>query len=102
MRVKYEVRVREQVSPGKWMKKSRFYEAGSPGEASAHYDGPGRVMWVTKVSKEKLLGVGEFFKLGDKLLRELQDEDLQMREHRQEESRRRQHREGNLKEKETF
>jgi len=67
----YEVRVRVQTRPDKWVKKSRFYNATSPGDARSKYKGPGLIMWVEKVSKEKLLGVGEFFRLGDTLLKEL-------------------------------
>jgi hypothetical protein len=70
----YEVRVREKVGPNKWVKKSKFYEASSSGEAGKHYEGTGYVMWVERVSREKLLGVGEFFRLGDKFLKELKEE----------------------------
>lgn len=55
-------------------KKSRFYRANSPKEAAQCYKGKGRIMWVTKASKEQLLGVGEFFKLGDTLLQDLRRE----------------------------
>lgn len=67
----YEVRVREQVGPEKWVKKSKFYFVKGPGDASKKYRGSGFVMWVQKVSKEKLLGVGSFFGLGDQLLKDL-------------------------------
>jgi len=70
VRVSYEVRIREQVAPYKWTKKSKFYFAKSSSEAAAKYKGPGLIMWVQKVSKEKLLGIGEFFTMGDTLLRE--------------------------------
>ena len=67
----YQVRVRIQASPFKWVKKSKFYNARGPKDAVAKYKGPGHVMWVQKVSREKILGgVGEFFSLGDKLLKE--------------------------------
>ncbi len=69
-RVLYELRVREQVSPNKWTKKSKFYWAVAPREARDQYDGLGHIMWVQKAGKERLLGVGEFFTMGDKLLRE--------------------------------
>ncbi len=69
----YEVRFRVQTGPNKWVKKSRFYNATSPGDARGKYKGPGDIMWVEKVSREKLLGVGEFFRLGDSLLKELKE-----------------------------
>jgi hypothetical protein len=74
-RILYEVRIREQISPVKWMKKSKFYTAASPSEARGFYKGPGHIMWVEKVSKEKLMGVGEFFSMGKKLMREFSDSD---------------------------
>lgn len=70
---KYEVRVRENPSPNKWVKKSKFYDAASPAEARSKYHGIGHIMWVEKVSKEKLWGVGEFFTLGNKLLKEFSE-----------------------------
>ena len=74
----YEVRVREQLGPTRWMKKSKFYNATGPQDAASKYKGKGSIMWVEKVKKEKLLGgVGEFFKLGDSLLQELRAPSLQ-------------------------
>ena len=73
-RILYELRVREKVGPYKWIKKSRFYEAASPGEARGKYKGSGHIMWIEKASREKILGIGEFFKLGDTLLREFKQE----------------------------
>lgn len=81
-RVKYEVRVRECVEPGRYIngrwiegryvKKSKFYFAKSPQDAAGKYKGKGHIMWVEKIAKEVLLGgIGEFFTLGDSLLREL-------------------------------
>ncbi len=67
----YEVRIRIQIGPDKWIKKSRFYKTNGPKEAVECYDGPGQIMWVRQKSKEALLGIGEFFKLGDSLLKEL-------------------------------
>jgi hypothetical protein len=67
----YEVRIRIQIGPDKWVKKSRFYEAKGPKEARECYDGPGQIMSVEKAHREKFLGVGEFFKLGDTFLEEL-------------------------------
>jgi len=76
----YEVRIRECISPpkhvnGRWTsggytKKSKFYLANSSREAAQRYKGDGHIMYVEKVGREKLLGIGEFFKLGDKLLDE--------------------------------
>lgn len=65
-RVWYEVRIRENLT-----KKSKFYFTQGPSEAGAKYKGSGHIMWVQKVGKEKLLGIGEFFTLGDRLLKEL-------------------------------
>ena len=68
----YEVRVREKTGPDRWTKKSKFYKSRSPADARSRYKGKGEIMWVEKVKKEKLLGgVGEFFRLGDTLLKEL-------------------------------
>jgi hypothetical protein len=74
----YEVRVRECTQPpkfvdGKWVsgvyiKKSRFYFTNGPKEAASKYKGNGKIISVEKVGRERLLGIGEFFKLGDKLL----------------------------------
>lgn len=64
----YEVRVREKVSPDRWVKKSKFYRACKPRDAREHYKGSGTIMWVEKTSREKILGTGEFFSLGGKLL----------------------------------
>lgn len=77
-RITYEVRVRVEVKPGVWMKKSKFYQATNPGDAAERYKGPGKIMSVESVKKEQLLGgVGEFFRLGDKLLAELRAVTLQ-------------------------
>lgn len=70
----YEVRVREKFGPNS-VKKSRFYKASSPKEAAQNYKGNGHIMWVEKVPKEKLLGIGSFFTLGDVLLKELKRQD---------------------------
>ncbi len=67
----YEVRVREDVGPSKQMKKSKFYFEIGPKEAEQHYKGRGHIMSSEKVPMERLLGIGEFFKLGDQLLKEL-------------------------------
>ena len=61
----YKVRVRENG-----VKKSKFYDATSPRDAARKYGGSGYIMWVEKASKEQLLGVGDFFQLGDSLLKE--------------------------------
>jgi hypothetical protein len=68
----YEVRVREQLSPNKWVKKSKFISGSDSQDAANKYKGGGHVMWVQKVSRERLLGIGEFFKMGPELLRDLQ------------------------------
>lgn len=65
-RIWYEVRVRENGT-----KKSRFYFAKDSSSAASMYKGSGDIMYAQKVSKEKLLGIGDFFTLGDKLLKEL-------------------------------
>lgn len=70
MRQFYEVRVREQVSPRKWVKKSKFYWAKNSGDAAKKYKGRGLVMWVEKMSKERIGKFGGFFTLGDDLLRD--------------------------------
>ena len=86
----YEVRVREKIGSNKWVKKSKFYEANSSGEARERYRGDGHIMWVEKVSREKLLGVGEFFRLGEAFLRELkQEQSLPLVEHEREKAERR-------------
>ncbi len=61
----YKVRVRENGQ-----KKSKFYLETGPREAAACYKGEGKIMWVEKASKERFLGVGQFFRLGDDLLKE--------------------------------
>lgn len=63
----YKVRVRENG-----VKKSKFYQATSPKDAADKYrrHKPGFIMWVEKASKEQLLGIGDFFQLGDSLLKE--------------------------------
>ena len=53
-KVKYEIRIRECVEPGKfingrwvdgrYVKKSKFYFARSPGEARGNYSGSGYIM----------------------------------------------------------
>ena len=70
MRQWFEVRVREKVGPDRWMKKSKFYFAKDTRDAAGKYKGPGTIMSCTKVGKEKPLGIGDFFNLGDKLLKE--------------------------------
>lgn len=69
-KVCYEVRVREKIGET-WVKKSKFYFAHSPNTAAQCYKGSGNIFSVMKASKEQLLGVGEFFRLGDSLLQEL-------------------------------
>lgn len=79
----YRVRIRECLDPpknedGKWtrgryIKKSKFYLSNGPREAAEKYKGNGHIMYVEKVGKERLLGIGEFFKLGDNLLQEFKE-----------------------------
>ena len=70
----YEVRVRELVAPQNWQKKSKFYFVKSPQDAQRKYRGSGFIMWVRKASYHKALGVGAFFDLGDRLLKEFAQE----------------------------
>lgn len=80
----YEVRFRVCAEPGRFLngrwvdgryvKKSRFFFAKDTQGARSKYKGDGYIMSVEKVSREKLLGVGEFFRLGDSLLKELKQE----------------------------
>ena len=70
----YEIRIRIQVGPDKWVKKSRFYEANGENDAASKYHGSGNIMWCRKKSREKVLDIGEFFKLGNSLLKELNSE----------------------------
>lgn len=79
----YEVRIRECISPpkqedgrwvsGRYVKKSKFYFSNGSKDARKKYKGSGHVMYVEKVGREKLLGIGEFFRLGDKLLAEFKE-----------------------------
>ncbi len=72
-RVWFEVRVREFFPPDKWVKKSKFYEVRSPKDAADKYTGSGHIMSVQEVKKEQLLGIGEFFTLGPRLLKEFRE-----------------------------
>lgn len=74
MKQAFEVRVREKVAPYKWVLKSKFYFAKDAGEARAKYRAGGQILRVEKVTKEKAQGIGSFFNLGDRLLREFADE----------------------------
>jgi len=75
-RIWHEVRVREKRPDGSDVKKSKFYCVKGPREAARKYKGGGLIMWISKVAKEKQIGegVGEFFRLGDDLLKELRQE----------------------------
>lgn len=73
-RQSYEVRVREKTGPYKWELLSKFYFARDAGEARSQYDGKGQILHVSKVSAEKVGKFGDFFRLGDRLLREFADE----------------------------
>lgn len=69
MRQLYEVRIRDNGT-----KKSKFYNAKNPDDAAKRYKGPGSIMWVQRAKKEKMLGVGEFFTLGNVLLKEFAEQ----------------------------
>jgi len=74
LRKQYEVRIRENG-----VKKSRFYSAQSPRQAASCYKGNGHIMSVEKVGKARLLGIGDFFKLGDSLLGEIKEQNKKRR-----------------------
>jgi len=78
-RSKFEVRVREKVGPYKWIIKSKFYFGKDGGDARSKYDGDGKVIEVRKITKERIQGIGSFFSLGDRLLREFAQERAQER-----------------------
>ena len=67
----FEVRIREQTGPFKWEKKSKFYRARNPKDAARSYRGPGNIMWVSKVSQERVFGIGDYFRLGPQLMAEI-------------------------------
>ena len=71
MKKLYEVRVKVEEG-GIVQKKSKFYWLQKPEDASKVYKGSGRIVTVEKVGRERLLGVGTFFTLGDDLLREFE------------------------------
>ena len=73
-RPKFEVRVREKTGPRKWVLKSKFYFTKDAGGARSKYHGDGKVLEVRKVTKERIQGIGAFFTLGDRLLREFAQE----------------------------
>ena len=81
MKDQYEIRIKESGG----QKKSKFYQANSTKQAAGHYTGPHEILWVKKVPREKVLGIGSFFHLGDELLKDMQSEELV--EHRKEEER---------------
>lgn len=74
MKRPFEVRVREKVGPYKWILKSKFYFASDAGDARSKYKGDGKVIEVKKVTREKAQGIGSFFSLGDRLLKEFAQE----------------------------
>jgi len=91
----YEVRVRERVGPRRWVKKSKFFFERGPKEARQKYTGDGTVMWTEKADQEKLLGIGSFFRLGDRFLSDLraeQTESLEQQAKRKEVEKHRQRR----------
>lgn len=67
----YAVKVRENGQ-----KKTKFFrDCKSPSEAAAKYKGSGDVMSVRKIGIEHLYGVGQFFRLGDDIMRDIQHEE---------------------------
>ena len=74
MKKPFEVRVREKVAPRKWVLKSKFYFAKDAGDARSKYHGEGKVLETKKVTRERAQGIGSFFTLGDRLLREFAQE----------------------------
>ena len=74
MKQPYEVRVREKVGPYKWTLKSKFYFGKDAGDARSKYHGDGKILEVKKVTKERAQGIGSFFSLGDRLLKEFAQE----------------------------
>lgn len=72
MRRWYEVRIKERHGEVD-LKKSRFYFVNSMEDARKKYRGVGSILTVTKASPEQILGVGEFFRLGNILLEDLAD-----------------------------
>ena len=80
MRKAFEVRIREKVAPYKWVLKSKFYFVNSAGDARAKYKGSGQIIRIEKVTREKAQGIGAFFSLGDKLLREFAEESQREKE----------------------
>jgi hypothetical protein len=69
----YEVRVREQVAPHVYVKKSKFWKVKSPQEARQKYKGNGHIMSVKKKDPQrpyKPSFLGGFLGLGDDLLQE--------------------------------
>jgi hypothetical protein len=73
MRKWFEVRVREHEN-GKDVKKSRFFNVNTLDDARKKYKGSGTILTITKASEEQILGVGEFFRLGDLFLNDLRGE----------------------------
>lgn len=69
----FRVRVREKVGSDKWVKKTKFYFARNSQDAAEKYKGSGNVMYSQKVGRERSLGLGDFFVLGDKIMRELRE-----------------------------
>ncbi len=74
MKRPFEVRVREKVRPYKWILKSKFYFAKDAGDARSKYHGDGKILEVKKVTRERAQGIGSFFSLGDRLLKEFAQE----------------------------
>jgi len=69
----FRVRVREKIGPDKWVKKTKFYFARDSQDAAEKYRGSGSVMYSQKAGRERSLGLGNFFTMGDRLLKELRE-----------------------------
>lgn len=68
----YEVRVLENG-----LRKIKIFEnCKNPSQASSKYDGNGEIISVRKLGYEKLFSVGQFFRLGDDIIRSLKQDDL--------------------------
>lgn len=70
----YRVRVREKLGPKKWIKKTKMYFEKGPAEARSKYKGNGHVMYVEKTNEYKIWGMGDFFSMGPRLMKELRRE----------------------------
>lgn len=68
----YEVRVSENG-----LRKIKIFEnCRNPKHASEKYDGNGTILSVRKICYEKLFNLGEYFRLGDDIIKSLKEDDL--------------------------